>query len=550
MTSVRSRAGAWHHLLCDTGVTRCDNVNPSGGTSFREDGSPPISSGSKPGLRHLRTYNDSHMRPSRTGIASRLWSGWTVAALIALAVLAVWLPDLDLPLGDSDDGRILARFGLQARNFWERGPAESRYGALVEPYIRTEYGVGPGETPPRAAVTYAHHPPLQTFASIVSVGLLGDTPAGLRVVGFLLGAATVLFMTALLRIRGIGWGPALLAVGAMSATGFYFVYGRIGVGFSLIVAAAAAVAYLREAPDPPRSVLAAGAVLAGLTAMQSWIAMAAIALLVLWLIPAKGWAPATRWTALGVAAGVLITAAWLINATDSAEIGNQVALRIGTDKGTFGEFLARQWRFAAIFTPVWFRVLAPFALLAGLADRRTRVPVAVTLGVAAAWTFGFQQGAWVHVLWNFPWVAPVTIGLAALVEAGRQVVAGRVRLLAGGLGAVVLVTTLYGVVSGPVRRDYLAAPADAGKILEQMSSTPVSGRIWVTPGIGSPRWVSYYLAVPVWTLRSDMISYLERGDLVLVRIDRVPDHVPGGVLDTALLAEGRYRLVTGEALAP
>ena len=286
-----------------------------------------------PGCGPRTTYNGGHMRPSRPRIASRLWSGWTVAALIALVVLAVWLPDLGLPLGDSDDGRILARFGLQARNFWEQGAAESGYGALIEPFIRAEYGVGPGETPPRAAVTYAHHPPLQTFASILSVGLLGDSPAGLRAVGFLMGAATVLFMTALLRVRGIRWGPTLLAVGAMTVTGFYFVYGRIGVGFSLIVASAAAIAYLREAPDPPRPVLAAAAVLAGLTAMQSWIAMAAIGLLILWLLSAKGWAPVTRWVALGALAGMLITAAWLLNSTDTDELGNRASFRIDTTRG-------------------------------------------------------------------------------------------------------------------------------------------------------------------------------------------------------------------------
>ena len=488
------------------------------------------------------------MRSSRSGIALRLWPGWTGAVLISLAVLAVWLPDLDLPLGDSDDGRILARFGLQARNFWEQGATESGYGALIEPYIRAEYGVGPGETPSRAAVTYAHHPPLQTFVSILSVGLLGDSPAGLRLVGFLMGAATALFMAALLRIRGLGWGPTLLAVGAMVATGFYFIYGRIGVGFSLIVASAAMVAYLREAPDPSRPVLVSAALLAGMTAMQSWIAMAAIALLVVWLLSARGRAPVTWWVALGALAGVVVTAAWLLNGTDTGELGSRVAFRIDTDKGTFGEFLARQWRFAGMFTPVWFRVLAPFALLAGLVDRRTRVPVAITLGVAAAWTFGLQQGAWIHLLWNFPWLAPVSIGLAALLDAGRRVATDRMAWLAGGFGAVVLASTLYGVVTGPVHEDFLTTPADAGKVLEQVSNAPATGRMWVTPGIVTPRWVSYYLDVPVWTLEPDLIGDLEAEDRILVRTDRIPDYLPERVLDAALLSKGRYRVIPGEAL--
>lgn len=113
-----------------------------------------------------------------------------------MTVLAYWLADLHLPLGDSDDGRILARLGMSARNFREIGPVESGFGARIDPYIRAEYRIEPEMTPPEAAVTYAHHPPLQTFTTILSVGLMGDGLAALRMVGFLLGAATILFMTA------------------------------------------------------------------------------------------------------------------------------------------------------------------------------------------------------------------------------------------------------------------------------------------------------------------------------------------------------------------
>lgn len=59
-------------------------------------------------------------------------------------MLVAWLPDLNLALGDSDDGRLLARFGMAARNFWEIGPVESGFGARVDPYIRGECGIEPG----------------------------------------------------------------------------------------------------------------------------------------------------------------------------------------------------------------------------------------------------------------------------------------------------------------------------------------------------------------------------------------------------------------------
>ena len=128
-------------------------------------------------------------------------------ALLCVVVLAVWLPDFDLPLGNSDDGRLVARPGLQARNFWELGPLESGFGARTDPYVRTGFDVEPRSAPPIAAVSYAHHPPLPTLVAAASVGMLGDNLAALRIVAFCIGAATVAFMAALLRGCGLCWGP-------------------------------------------------------------------------------------------------------------------------------------------------------------------------------------------------------------------------------------------------------------------------------------------------------------------------------------------------------
>ena len=466
-------------------------------------------------------------------------------AAITLTVLAVWLTDLSLPLGDSDDGRILARFGLSARNFWELGPVESGFGARIDPYIRAEYGIEPGMDPPLEAITYAHHPPLQTFVTILSVGLMGDTLAALRIAGFLLGAATIVFMAALARAVGMAWGPTLLAIAAMSATGFFFVYGRFGVGFSLIAASVAMVAYLREQEDPKGWVTILAGVLSCLTAMQSWIAIAAMGLSLVWLFSARGMSQVTRRVAIGALAGVAITVGWLLVGTSAAELGNRVAFRVETTDYPFWDFLARQWRFAAEFTPVWFRVVAPFALVAGLADRRTRIPVAITLGVAAAWTFGLRQGAWIHRLWNFPWVAPITIGMGALLDLLRCRIADRrANVGAGVAGAILVSMTFLGLVTGPVRDTYLRTPAKAGAILQQ--ATAPEGIMWVTPGIPTPRWVSYHVGVPVWTIEERYIDMVSADDLVLTRTDRRRDYI--SLPEQSILEDDRYRLLAGSGV--
>ena len=524
---------------------------------------------------------------------SRLRSGWVAVALMSLTMVAVWLPDLDLPLGNSDDGRLVAFSGLHARNFWDLGPLDSSWGARVDPFVRPEFDVAPRSVPPVEAVTYAHHPPLKDWMSTVSVGLFGQNLPALRIPAFLMGAATLAFMASLLRACRLRWGPVLLAVGAMACTGFFYVYARLGVGFSLLVASAAAVAWLRQNPRPSRWALLGTGVLAALTAMQSWIAMAVLAPLTVWLLAGRvddpgvagaaprdaaappelvrlgwrGWL-ARRWsnsaTALvaGTAAGVAITAAWMLNATGLTELVDQVSVRVSNEvtsgsrptSFTFGEFLSRQWSFATeeLMVPGWLRVLLVPALLAGLIDRRTRTPVAITLAAAAAMTFGLQQGAWIHRLWNFPWLAPVTIGLASLFDAARRLAPARWRVPAALAVGAVIGATLLAVAAGGTRDRYLGEPALLGDALEQVVATPEAGRAevaWTGPGLPAPRWASYYLDVPVWDLEERRLPELAETDLVILRASRKPDFLPADALEDPLAEAGDFLVITAASLS-
>ena len=539
------------------------------------------------------------MRAAIRFLATRLSSGWTVVALIAAALVAVWLRDLGLPFGNSDDGRILGLFGLQARNFWDLGVVDSYFGAVVEPYVNPVYDVAPRAEPPPVAVRYAHHPPLQVFMAVVSTGILGDSTAALRVPGLLVGAATVAFMASLLRSRDLAWGPTLLAVAAMASTGFYYVYGRISVSFSLLLAAIAAVSWALRRANPRRRDTLVVAGFAALAAMQSWIGIAAMALVMLWLLAtsraagdetpsgdsqrgvgAAVTAPQRRlpvsWlsrrrlsgrrqrllaaVAAGTALGAGATALWMLNGAGVEDLANQVAIRTGNEVGgangslvfTFREFLARQWRFATeeMLVPVWLRVLLVPCLLAGLIDRRTRVPAAITLSVAAALTFGVQQGAWVHRLWNFPWLAPVTIGFAALADWIRRLFPRRWRLLPAVLAAVVIAGTLVAVVGGSTRQRYITDPADAGTVLEQVGNLPGSELAWAVPPVTSAIWISYYLRMRVMHLDEDNLGDLDESDVVVLRVDRVPDFFPEGALSDPLAAHDDFLIISASRLLP
>ncbi len=516
--------------------------------------------------------------------------------LICIGVLLLWTPDLNLPLGNSDDGRIFGRAGIQARNFWELGPVESRLGARTDPFIRAEFNIPPRTMPPPEAVTYAHHPPLKQFLTIGAVGVLGDSPSAVRVADFLLGAATAAFLAAVLRAVGLAWGPTLLAVLAMVTTGFFYVYGRMGISTSMLLALTAAVAKLRQVERPSRWALAGAGALAALTAMHSWIAVASLGLLLPWLFVGtlrrrldladgrrahqagvaawlrRGWSPALTAVGAGALLGGLLTAGWLLNATDISELSERVAFRTGNDVATaaeqaqftFGEFLRRQWSFAGheLLTSWWLRLLFVPALIAGLADRRTRGPMVVTLAVAASLTFALQQGAWIHRLWNVPWVVPTSIGIAALADAVRRLLRGRAAALRTPLGtaaAAVTLVTLAFVVTGGTRDFYLGRPADAGAVLEQArDASPAADAaladaeiVWFTSGIYTPRWISYYLDLPALLLDESSLSHVAATDVILVRNDRVPDldFLPATSMAAPLAAGDEYTLISAAALA-
>ena len=259
---------------------------------------------------------------------------------------------------------------------------------------------------------------------------------------------------------------------------------------------------------------------------------------------------------------MVITAAWMLNATGLSELVDQVSVRVSNEvtsgsrptSFTFGEFLSRQWSFATeeLMVPGWLRVLLVPALLAGLIDRRTRTATAITLAAAAAMTFGLQQGAWIHRLWNFPWLAPVTIGLASLFDAARRLAPARWRVPAALAVGAVIGATLLAVAAGGTRDRYLGEPALLGDALEQVMATPEAGRAevaWTGPGLPAPRWASYYLDVPVWDLEERRLPELAETDLVILRASRKPDFLPADALEDPLAEAGDFLVITAASLS-
>ena len=279
--------------------------------------------------------------------------------LVTGAMLLTWLPHIGLPLGDSHEGRILARLGMQAANVWRLGLVGSRWGTSLEPYDPNGF--------------YAHHPPLINILHVIAAGMLGgDQPWHLRIPGYLAGLATLVAVALLLRALELGWAPTLLAVGAMAATPMFWIYGRLGAGFSVLAGFAAIVAHLRRVERPGRGVAATAATLAALTVLLSWPGVIGGALLGAWLWRRRGLDGITRLVLEGWCCGALLLVVWLAGSGGGADLVTRASDRIAAiDPAGFVE---RQWWFATeLFTWWWLLLVIP-ALVAGFGDRRTRVP--------------------------------------------------------------------------------------------------------------------------------------------------------------------------------
>ena len=451
-----------------------------------------------------------------------------VVALIVLATLITWLPVMDLPLGDTNEGRILARLAIHAQNFWEKGPAGSAWATDFSPY--------------QLVTNYAHHPPLTNLAHVVVAGTLGQAEWQLRLFGYMSGLATLVLIPALLRALRVEWGPTLIATGALAATPFFWVYGRVGGGFALVAGFAAAVAMLRRLPDPPRWAVWGTAVLAVFTVMLSWVAGMCAGLLWIWLATARRFDRVTIPVAAGGLLGAALTAAWMLQATRFIELVNAARERSDTSAFTFGEFLAEQLEHARALLPLWILILVVPALVAGLWDRRTRVVTGITLGVAAFWTFAPQQGAEAHTYWNFNWMLPITIGLAALCAAVSRWLPGLWKGIVGSVAAAAVLATFIVTVTGPYQNREFIRGSAAGALARGHEPSPAPRQFVI--GIDGPRWASWYWDRRIRELTPDRLPQAGSEALVVANLDRLPGWLPDDIAEVAIDQEGDYALFT------
>jgi MFS family permease len=471
--------------------------------------------------------------PARSGTSRSDVLGWGVVALLVLYNALTWLPHLSTPLGDSNEGRILARFGLHVRNFWDLGPVDSAFATSMQPYVFSS--------------NYAHHPPFANIFEVATSALMGQGEWQLRLYGYVSGLAAVVLLALLLRLVGFGWAPTLFAVGLTVTTNFFWIFARVGGGFATTLGLACAVVYLRNTERPTRAATLLSLVAAFLAAMTSWPALATAALLGLWLLRGRGLDRVTIGMGAAMLLAVGVSVGWILNATSLSDLSSQTELRTG---GTFtwGEFVERQWFRATELTPSWYRVVLFPAVAVGIADKRTRWLTLILLGPAALWTFGGRQGAFNHEFWNLLWLPAIGVGAAALFDRVGSWIPRSGRMAVTGLAALVLAAGLLGIATGPAYDKYYGRSGDAGLLLQENPLPAEQNRGWSIENVPGARWMAYYWDVQPRPVTEDVVSEIPPTHLVLIRTDLLPPWLPESVVSDVVASTGRYALVPAASI--
>ena len=469
--------------------------------------------------------------------------GWSLLLALTVAVLLSWTPSLPAALGDNHEGRILGRHALHVTNAQQEGLAASGWLSDWSPYVG-----GNGEQ-----TSYAHHPPLMNFGYLVSAELLPfvRTETALRWFAYVGGVASLPVGAAILRRRGLRWLPTLASTAAIAVTPLFWAYGRLNASVTLLLAMTLMIVRVREDRRIGLGELALACLVSFVAVLAGYLGLATAALLGLWLLAGRRLDRVTVSIGVAMAAGAAITAGYVLGGSGQEELSAQLELRATGGGFTATEFADRIARWARELLPLWWRwLLAPAALVAGLLDRRVRPLVAILTLVAVAYVVGLPNGSFVHDYWIYPVLLPVWFGGAALLQGLEERVAWWRPAATAVAAAVVLVVGVTGLVRAEVPQEYFTQPEAAGNLVRDVGPADGQAIAWRTSGIATPRWLSWYWQLPSEEVTAETLPRVGPQELVLVRLDRVPEWLgpPETLGSAAVERRDGYALFTGAAL--
>ncbi|GAA1871635.1 hypothetical protein [Asanoa iriomotensis] len=479
----------------------------------------------------LATHDETTPPPPRLSTADR--RGWLGVGAITLLLAATWAPRLTMPYGDNHMGRIISRYALHLANLQERGIVGSDFSADWAPY---------------SSAAYAHHPPGLNIL-VALFGLLpGKQEFQVWLAPFVLALLVVPAGAALLRGLGIRWPATLLAVGLMASTTFFWVYSPIMFDLGPILLISAMVVVLRRRDyDPPRRLLVIACAAALLATLISWPGIGFAGAMGLWLLAGRRRVDRVV-VAVGAAMliGLLISLTFIVGVSGVADLTNQAEFRTQGGAFTWEQFFRRQKLSLEALLPPWYLLLLAAGAVVGLWDRRTRAYLAFAVAFNAFWTFGLNNGAYIHDYWNYPLLILGLVGMGTLLDHALGRLPARPALMAATVTALALVVALGTIVLGRTNRVYVDGPADAGRLVSQHTPAPGQQTAWLAGGgLSTPRWYAYYWNLPPKSVTPETLATNQANppDLVLMDLRRIPNWLPKTIGDRALDREGSYALL-------
>ena len=460
-------------------------------------------------------------------------------SILALFLLVSWWPAFGIPLGNSHEGRVLGQFALHMKNFWNLGFIESSFGASWEPF---------------SDVPYTHHPPLLTFLHVIVSTIFGEGLKQIKSVSYSAGVLTIPALFFMGKSLGVSAKAVTVAILLLVMTPWWWVYGRLGLGLLPNVLMIGSIWAATINPTKRKTCIASLSTFFAVVASWHGVFLMPFLWFHTWR---KRKFDQLTFLLLGASAiGGLLILLWISQGGGLSELGGHIEQRVQRD-WTWGQFAQRQWDFLTNLLPVWYLVLAAPALIVGMIDSRTRFLTTSLTFMVCVFAVVPSNGAWVHDYWNFPILLVLFPGFAVLGEWTIGFVQETIKLNNQKIKTLTTVAIfsfltlilILGLKPRELHGDYFDATSDAGELIAKIELSSNQITAWHLPQIPWPTWVANE-----WGLRTKSLSNAEdldtvpSDDIVLLRIDMLPDWLDKEIQFALQEREGNYGAITAEVM--
>ena len=165
-----------------------------------------------------------------------------------------------------------------------------------------------------------------------------------------------------------------------------------------------------------------------------------------------------------------------------------------------------------------------------------------------------SNGAWIHDYWNFPILLTLFPGFAVMREWIFGFIKEKFCLEKTDsitLGGFLLLTSALILVLQPVslHKNYFEETSDAGELVASTELLSSQKTAWHLPQVPWPTWVSNKWNVPTASLlNAEDLGTVPSEDIVLFRIDRLPDWLDGKIGFAIEDQKGRYATVKAHVM--